>query len=345
MAVSAYAKVRSPQCLGNHNGDPRELGGDPGAYGYRGERLSAEARAERIQRAIELRATGMSYDRIGAMVGNAGSTIRTWLTGAVGRTDKAESSERLRSVREEDVHRGGRMPICRECHARETRAVRSRMARMWNEGAELSTIAEAVGRTPRTVATNLAMMRNRGVDIDTGLRRGKRRSARYATEVSERERQIAALHRQGLTAGAIARKLGMSEGGVCQAIRRMRTRGMRLPNQAAALSRAREGEVAQRLRQGKTQARVARDLALKPGTVHVIAKRLRRKGVPMPPSEAERLRRRDRAVAHGLSEGNSGAEVARSLGITYACMRAALRRLERRGEFPTAAPRGAVGTS
>ena len=345
MAVSAYAKVRSPQRLGNHNGDPRELGGDPRAYGYPGERLSGEERAQRIQRAIELRATGMSHDRIGALVGNAGSTIRTWLTG--------ESGERTRRSHRNACSRCGTkmytaaadLPICRECHARETRAVRGRMARMWNGGADVATIAEAGGRTPWTVASNLAMMRNRGVDIDTGLRRGKRRSARYATEVSERERQIAGLQRQGLSEGAIAEKLGMSEGGVSHAIRRMRALGLRLPNQSAALARAREREVARELRQGKTQSQLARELGLKPGTVHAIAKRLRRRGVALPPSEAQRLRRRDHEVARALGEGKSGAEVARALGISYACMRAALRRLKRRGEFPTAAPRGAVGTS
>lgn len=172
------------------------------------------------------------------------------------------------------------------------------------------------------------------------LRGGQRTGALLTAEVMERDRRILELFRDGKTYREIGEAVGLTEGTVSSAIKRMQEadptipQGIRQRNMEEIA--ARDAEIRLLLLDGKSQKQISRELGL---SVHRVSDRvdvMRKKGIltnlpthneRLQAEKAERAREAVRLMALGMDYG----EIASELGVRESTVRHLIREVREEG--------------
>jgi transposase len=168
-------------------------------------------RDEKVLKARELRAHGLTSREIGQQLDVNESTVRDWYLGATCRCGKplTFSSTECVDCRTEPAQRRDRELVAR-----------------WNQGASIAAIGAEFGLDPLVVNAIAQRRRGEGWEVE-------RRQLPHS-ETPERYAQIAAWIREGLTNRGIAGRLGTTTGSVSFMITRAREEGYDMPRRDEA---------------------------------------------------------------------------------------------------------------
>ena len=172
------------------------------------------------------------------------------------------------------------------------------------------------------------------------LRGGQRTGALLTAEVMERDRRILELFRDGKTYREIGEAVGLTEGTVSSAIKRMQEadptipQGIRQRNMEEIA--ARDEEIRLLLMDGKSQKQISRELGL---SVHRVSDRvdvMRKKGIlPNLPTHNERLQaekaERAREAVRLMALGMDYGQIASELGVRESTVRHLIREVREEG--------------
>lgn len=168
-------------------------------------------RDEKVLRARELRAQGLTAPAIGELLDVNESTVRNWYCGSTCRCGKPLDGSRGASSSTE----------CWDCRAEPARERDRKLIAMWNEGVSAAAIGEEFDLDPLVVNTIAQNRRFEGWDVARRHLPNSKAPERYA--------QIAAWVRDGLTNREIAERLGTSKESVGQMTTHARRAGYEMP--------------------------------------------------------------------------------------------------------------------
>ena len=181
-------------------------------------------RDDLIARARSRRAQGALLREIAGELGVSSTTIARWVDPDQARRDR-ERSRQAKLDRRVPCERCGRplgyqrpAGVCRQCAIADAHARTERVAELYTDGLDADEIARRVGLANTYVSLLLTRLARAGQ-----IR--QRRVSRDRVSTRERERQIAALRRAGLSRREIARRVGLTPGSLGVVIARMRARG------------------------------------------------------------------------------------------------------------------------
>ena len=182
------------------------------------------SRDDLILRARSRRAQGALLREIAGELGVSSTTVARWVDSDQARRDR-ERSRQAKLARRVPCERCGRRlgyqrpaGICRQCAIDDAHARIDRVAVLYDEGLDPTQIAQHVGLAETYVSLLITRLARSG-------RIRLRRVSRDRVSTRERERQIAALRRAGLSRREIARRVGLTPGSLGVVIARMRAHG------------------------------------------------------------------------------------------------------------------------
>ena len=148
------------------------------------------------------------------------------------------------------------------------------------KGLTQTEIGKQLGVSDNTISNRIKKMRKRGVEIPE-RKKTERKKTERKKENDEKDNKILEMLEEGLTQTEIGKQLGISHTAISNRIRKMRKRGVEIPERKKE-NDEKDNKILGMLEKGLTQTEIGKQLGVTGPTISDRIKKMRKRGVEIP---------------------------------------------------------------
>ena len=201
----------------------------------------------------------------------------------------------------------------------------NKILELLEKGFSQKEVGEQLGVSPEAISYRIKRMRERGVEVPKNKRTARK------TENDEKDNEILEMLENGLSQIEIRKQLGESAYVISKRIKKMRERGVDIPER----KNKNDEKILELLEKGLSQIEIRKQLGESAYVISKRIKKMRERGVNIP--ERKRAPRKicddekDNKILELLEKGLNQTEVGKQLGVSKAAISLRIKNIKKRG--------------